>query len=192
MAIGISYFSSSCICLFSVLLHFVFLPLFNLLKETKVQEKIGELELKNPESLLVLQFHFVQKLTLWVPLQNAKFLIYQQKFLELLELRKIKESLDCLRNELTPLNRDPNRLHFLSRFLLLPFYNQFCLQSNYVQFGGRFEKESKLEWKQWRFRRSRLIKDLRGCTSLQRTLIEPLLQRTCLLLCCRQKDDLRR
>jgi len=49
---------------------------------------------------------------------NAKFLVYQQKFLELLEARKIKEALDCLRNELTPLNRDPQKLHKLSSYIM--------------------------------------------------------------------------
>ena len=43
-----------------------------------------------------------------------KFLIRQQKYLELLEQRDVGAALGVLRNELTPLKKDVERLHFLS------------------------------------------------------------------------------
>jgi hypothetical protein len=49
-------------------------------------------------------------------LQDAKFLISQQKYLELLESQKTTAALHVLRNELAPLNVDPDQLHTLSRF----------------------------------------------------------------------------
>lgn len=48
-------------------------------------------------------------------LQEARFLISQQKYLELLEARKTTAALQVLRNELAPLNVDPDQLHSLSR-----------------------------------------------------------------------------
>eukprot|EP01116_Phalansterium_solitarium_P022381 TRINITY_DN7370_c0_g1_i2.p1 TRINITY_DN7370_c0_g1~~TRINITY_DN7370_c0_g1_i2.p1 ORF type:complete len:447 (-),score=136.27 TRINITY_DN7370_c0_g1_i2:125-1465(-) len=51
-------------------------------------------------------------------LKSARFLIYQQKFLELLEDQKMKEALDCLRHELTPNSRDSSRLHRLSSMIM--------------------------------------------------------------------------
>jgi hypothetical protein len=43
-----------------------------------------------------------------------KFLIRQQKYLELLEQKDLGAALGVLRNELTPLKKDVDRLHFLS------------------------------------------------------------------------------
>jgi hypothetical protein len=43
-----------------------------------------------------------------------KFLLRQQKYLELLEQRDVGAALGVLRNELTPLKKDVERLHFLS------------------------------------------------------------------------------
>ena len=48
-------------------------------------------------------------------LQQAKFLIGQQKFLELLEARKTIPALNVLRNELAPLNASPDQLHSLTK-----------------------------------------------------------------------------
>jgi len=50
--------------------------------------------------------------------QDAKFLISQQKYLELLEAKKTTSALHVLRNELAPLNVDSDQLHTLSRSLL--------------------------------------------------------------------------
>ena len=47
--------------------------------------------------------------------QSAKFLISQQKYLELLEARKTAAALHILREELAPLSTEPDQLHSLSR-----------------------------------------------------------------------------
>lgn len=47
------------------------------------------------------------------------FFLRQQKFLELLEARDMASALIVLRQELTPLNYDIERLHALSRWVLL-------------------------------------------------------------------------
>lgn len=47
--------------------------------------------------------------------QEAKFLISQQKYLELLEAREIASALHILRNELAPSSPDPEQLHTLAR-----------------------------------------------------------------------------
>lgn len=51
-------------------------------------------------------------------LWDAKFLISQQKYLELLEAKKATEALHVLRNELAPLNVDPDQLHTLSSLIM--------------------------------------------------------------------------
>lgn len=47
-----------------------------------------------------------------------RFRIRQQKYLELLEQGDSRQALVVLRTELTPLNRDPEQLSFLSQFLM--------------------------------------------------------------------------
>ena len=47
--------------------------------------------------------------------QEAKFLIGQQKYLELLEAQKTMPALNVLRNELAPLNASPDQLHSLTK-----------------------------------------------------------------------------
>lgn len=47
--------------------------------------------------------------------QEAKYLISQQKYLELLEAGKTGAALNILRHELAPLNVDTDQLHTLSR-----------------------------------------------------------------------------
>lgn len=47
-----------------------------------------------------------------------RFWLRQQKFLELLEQRDTGRALNVLRTELTPLNQDTSKLHFLSRLLM--------------------------------------------------------------------------
>jgi WD40 repeat protein len=49
--------------------------------------------------------------------QSVLFLIYEQKYLELLEQGRAMEALDCLRKELTPLRQDFVRVHRLSRYI---------------------------------------------------------------------------
>jgi WD repeat-containing protein 26 len=48
--------------------------------------------------------------------QEARFLISQQKYLELLEGRQTTTALNVLRNELASNNIDPDQLHSLSRY----------------------------------------------------------------------------
>lgn len=47
--------------------------------------------------------------------QDARFLISQQKYLELLEAKKTTAALQVLRNELAPMNTETEQLHTLSR-----------------------------------------------------------------------------
>lgn len=47
-----------------------------------------------------------------------RFRIRQQKYLELLEHRDLRQALSVLRTELTPLNQDPPQLNFLSTLLM--------------------------------------------------------------------------
>ncbi|OBZ75757.1 WD repeat-containing protein 26 [Grifola frondosa] len=56
-------------------------------------------------------------------LWEAKFLISQQKYLELLEAHKTTAALQVLRNELAPLKVEPEQLHALSRFVLRATYD---------------------------------------------------------------------
>ncbi|KAF8891225.1 WD40 repeat-like protein [Infundibulicybe gibba] len=51
-------------------------------------------------------------------LWDARFLISQQKYLELLEAGKTTAALHVLRNELAPLDVDPDHLHTLSSFIM--------------------------------------------------------------------------
>ncbi|KDQ07069.1 hypothetical protein BOTBODRAFT_120606 [Botryobasidium botryosum FD-172 SS1] len=51
-------------------------------------------------------------------LQTTRFLISQQKYLELLEARQLTAALYVLRNELAPLNYDSDRLHLLSSLMM--------------------------------------------------------------------------
>ncbi|XP_033625720.1 WD repeat-containing protein 26-like [Asterias rubens] len=51
-------------------------------------------------------------------LMKMKFLLLEQKYLEYLEETKILEALQCLRQELTPLKFNTERVHVLSGFLM--------------------------------------------------------------------------
>ncbi|KAG6830753.1 hypothetical protein H0H92_014834 [Tricholoma furcatifolium] len=51
-------------------------------------------------------------------LLDARFLISQQKYLELLELKKTTAALHVLRRELAPLNVDADQLHTLARHVI--------------------------------------------------------------------------
>ncbi|KAJ7157017.1 WD40 repeat-like protein [Mycena crocata] len=51
-------------------------------------------------------------------LWDARFLISQQKYLELLEAQKTTDALHVLRNELAPLDVDPDQLHILSSLMM--------------------------------------------------------------------------
>lgn len=45
-----------------------------------------------------------------------KFLIFEQKYLEYLEDGKVLDALHVLRNELTPLQHNIDKVHILSRY----------------------------------------------------------------------------
>ena len=47
-------------------------------------------------------------------LQKMKFLLLEQKYLEYVEDGKVMEALHCLRNQLTPLKFNTQRVHQLS------------------------------------------------------------------------------
>lgn len=47
-----------------------------------------------------------------------KFLLLEQKYLEYLEESHVLEALHCLRNELTPLKYNTERVHELSSFIM--------------------------------------------------------------------------
>lgn len=49
---------------------------------------------------------------------NAKFLIYEQKYLELLEKGAVQQALECLRTNLTPLKLDFKRVHWLTGLMM--------------------------------------------------------------------------
>ncbi|KAG1474759.1 hypothetical protein G6F56_000150 [Rhizopus delemar] len=51
-------------------------------------------------------------------ISKAQFLIRQQKFLELLEKNETMQALYVLRNEITPLGENTDRLHQLSSLVL--------------------------------------------------------------------------
>lgn len=82
---------------------------------------------------VLMRLGFVDDEALWVRIlssqavsssyaaQSAKFLISQQKYLELLEARKTAAALHILRGELAPLSTEPDQLHSLSRSV--PLYS---------------------------------------------------------------------
>jgi hypothetical protein len=70
--------------------------------------------------------------------QEARFLISQQKYLELLEARKTTAALQVLRNELAPLNVDPDQLHSLSRYILFVVISNAANNSLLPQFDNVF------------------------------------------------------
>ncbi|KAL1755957.1 WD40-repeat-containing domain protein [Schizophyllum commune] len=51
-------------------------------------------------------------------LWDARFLLSQQKYLELLEAKKLSAALNVLRNEIRPMGLEPDRLHVLSSYLM--------------------------------------------------------------------------
>jgi hypothetical protein len=52
---------------------------------------------------------------LTISLQSIKFLLHQQRYLELLEARQTRKALSILRDRLAPLHHGSDRLHQLSR-----------------------------------------------------------------------------
>lgn len=71
-----------------------------------------------------------------------KFLVRQQKYLELLEIRDVSSALNVLRNELTPLKTDTQRLHFLSSLVMCPSAEDLHAQAGWD--GAQGESRSHL------------------------------------------------
>ena len=58
-------------------------------------------------------------------LQKMKFLLLEQKYLEYVEDGKVMEALHCLRNQLTPLKFNTQRVHQLSSWVEWLIHIQF-------------------------------------------------------------------
>jgi len=72
---------------------------------------------------------------------NVKFLIYEQKYLELLECKKVKDALETLRHEITPLNREPSKLHKLSSFMMCSNLEDLKRRANWDGSNGSSRKQ---------------------------------------------------
>lgn len=66
-----------------------------------------------------------------------KFLLRQQKYLELLEERDLNAALIVLRTELTPLKTDVGRLHFLSSLVMCPSAYDLRTQADWDGVSGQ-------------------------------------------------------
>lgn len=66
-----------------------------------------------------------------------RFWLRQQKFLELLEQRNAPQALSVLRRELTPLNQDTSKLHFLSSLLMCGSVEDFMAKANWDGANGQ-------------------------------------------------------
>lgn len=62
---------------------------------------------------------------------SVLFLIYEQKYLELLEQGRAMEALECLRKELAPLRQDFVRVHRLSSLMMLTDANELKQRANW-------------------------------------------------------------
>jgi len=68
--------------------------------------------------------------------EEAKFLLREQKYLELLETRQIKKALVVLRNELAPLNRSTEKLHMLSSLMMCSNVDDLKTRARWDGAGG--------------------------------------------------------
>ncbi|RCI07299.1 hypothetical protein CU098_011715 [Rhizopus stolonifer] len=69
-------------------------------------------------------------------ISKAQFLIRQQKFLELLEKNETMQALYVLRNEITPLGENTDRLHQLSSLVLCSSIEDIMVQAEWVGSQG--------------------------------------------------------
>jgi hypothetical protein len=83
----------------------------------EAETALTNLAVSDEEGLLVNPSHLPSAVRL-SSVQDARFLISQQKYLELLEAMKTTSALQVLRNELAPLSVDSDQLHTLSRFAI--------------------------------------------------------------------------
>lgn len=70
-----------------------------------------------------------------------RFWLRQQKFLEMLEQRNSGQALAVLRRELTPLNKDTTKLHFLSSLLMCGSAEEFMAKANWDGSQGESRRE---------------------------------------------------
>jgi len=75
-------------------------------------------------------------------LQKMKFLLMEQKFLELVEDGKLLDALHCLRNQITPLRIYINKVHQLSGFLMISNPQELHRSANWD--GKGLKSRSKL------------------------------------------------
>lgn len=84
---------------------------------TKAEAALMRLGVRDDEGLWVSDTQsFALASALILSSQDARFLISQQKYLELLEAKRTTAALHVLRNELAPMDVDSDQLHTLSRF----------------------------------------------------------------------------
>lgn len=81
----------------------------------KAETTLFLLGVGDKDSLLVSHFYLLLIIRAHTILQEARFLISQQKYLEHLEAQNLSSALTVLRSELAVHNVDPNQLHSLSR-----------------------------------------------------------------------------
>jgi hypothetical protein len=72
-------------------------------------------------------------------------LIRQQKYLELLEARNLKKALIVLRNDITPLNYNSDRLHALSSFMMCSTTEDLKRRADWDGAGGNSRQKLLLE-----------------------------------------------
>lgn len=75
----------------------------------------------------------------WV--QEMKFLLLEQKYLEYLEEGRVLEALHVLRNELTPLQYNTPRVHQLSSLMMCANSEELIRRSNW--YVTKFSKKKK-------------------------------------------------
>jgi len=68
--------------------------------------------------------------------KKTRFLVFQQKFLELLESKQTKLALECLRNEISPLGHDIKEVHKLSSLMLCPNVEELYKKANWDGMKG--------------------------------------------------------
>lgn len=71
-------------------------------------------------------------------LQEMKFLLLEQKYLEFLEDGRVLDALHVLRNELTPLQHNTDRVHQLSSFMMCSNTQELLERTKWYEVGWIF------------------------------------------------------
>lgn len=74
-------------------------------------------------------------------IKNVKFLVYKQKYLELLEQSLVKDALYTLRHELTPLGVENKELHKLSSLIMVQNSQDLISKSGWNGVNGNSRKK---------------------------------------------------